>query len=177
MELEEMALKDEVDFSLIPLPLHYADSLECRILQQEQILFAIPSSNPLRYRLKTSLSSDYPFIDLSDAKNEPFIFLKPYQRFYHAGMELCKTAGFTPNILYELTNWDAINALIGGGMGVGFVSELVTNRIQKNSHPPVYCRILNLDTTRSYGVVYKRHKELSPETRDFIEFLLHLFRD
>ena len=60
----------------------------------------------------------FPFIDLSDAKDESFIFLKPEQRFYRMGMDLCKAAGFRPNILYELTNWDAINTLIGVGMGV-----------------------------------------------------------
>ena len=102
--LEEMALKDEVDFSLIPFPLRYEDSLEYQILQQEQILFALPSSSPLRARLKTSFSSDFPFIDLADAKNEPFIFLKPSQRFYQTGLDFCRQSGFVPNILYELTN-------------------------------------------------------------------------
>ncbi len=174
--LEEMALKDEVDFSLVPLPLRYEDSLECQILQQEQILFAIPSKSPLRARVKTSLSADFPFIDLAEARDESFIFLKPQQRFYRMGIELCKNAGFTPKILYELTNWDAINTLVGAGMGVGFVPELVTERILKNSCQAVYCRILNQPATRSYAVIYRKHKDFSPEAKDFIEFLPMLFR-
>ena len=175
--LEEMALKDEVDFSLIPFPLRYEDSLEYQILQQEQILFALPSSSPLRARLKTSFSSDYPFIDLADAKNEPFIFLKPSQRFYQTGLDFCRQSGFVPNILYELTNWDAISMLIGGGMGVGFVSELVTRRINQNAHAPIFCHLLNHTATRPYAVVYKKHKQFSPEARDFIDFLPYLFRN
>ncbi|MBS1484374.1 MAG: LysR family transcriptional regulator substrate-binding protein [Clostridium sp.] len=177
LALEEMVLKDEVDFSLIPLPLRSEGSLEYQVLQQEQILFAIPSSSPLRSKLKSSLARDFPFIDLSDAKDESFIFLKPEQRFYRMGMDLCKAAGFRPNILYELTNWDAINTLIGVGMGVGFVPELVTERIHKNIRQPIYCRILNQTAIRSYAVVYKKHKDLSLEAMDFIKFLPHLFHN
>lgn len=174
--LEEMALKEEVDFSLIPLPLFHETALEYEILQQEQILFAIPAASPLRFKLKSSLSNDFPFLELSDAREENFIFLKPQQRFYRMGMELCREAGFSPKILYELTSWDAINMLIGCGMGVGFVPELVTERTQKNIRQPIYCRILNQNTTRSYAVVYKKHKIFSPEAADFVRFLPYLFK-
>ncbi len=175
LALEEMALNDEVDFSLVPLPLCHDTGLECRILHQEQILFAIPSFHPLRSKLKASLSGDFPFFDLSYAQNEPFIFLKPQQRFYQMGMQLCKSAGFTPKILYELTNWDAIDNLIGSGIGVGFVPQLVTERIRKNGSQPIYCRIMDQPATRPYAVVYKKHKEFSPEATDFLQLLPYLF--
>ena len=176
-ELESMAIREEVDFSLIPMPLDQPELVRCHILHQEQILFAIPADSPLRSQLHVSMSMDFPFIDLSCASQEPFIFLHRDQRFYATALRLCQDAGFSPDIVCELTNWDAINALIGSGAGVGFVPELVTQRNLKDVPVPIYCRIINQLVTRPYVIAYKKERELSPAASDFLEFIQALFKE
>ena len=176
-ELESMAVREEVDFSLIPMPLDQPELVRCHILHQEQILFAIPADSPLRSQLHVSMSMDFPFIDLSCASQEPFIFLHRDQRFYATALRLCQDAGFSPGIVCELTNWDAINALIGSGAGVGFVPELVTQRNLKDVPVPIYCRIVNQLVTRPYVIAYKKERELSPAASDFLEFIQALFKE
>lgn len=176
-ELESMAVREEVDFSLIPMPLDQPELVRCHILHQEQILFAIPADSPLRSQLHVSMSMDFPFIDLSCASQEPFIFLHRDQRFYATALRLCQDAGFSPDIVCELTNWDAINALIGSGAGVGFVPELVTQRNLKDVPVPIYCRIVNQLVTRPYVIAYKKERELSPAASDFLEFIQALFKE
>ena len=176
-ELESMAIREEVDFSLIPMPLDQPELVRCHILHQEQILFAIPADSPLRSQLHVSMSMDFPFIDLSCASQEPFIFLHRDQRFYATALRLCQDAGFSPDIVCELTNWDAINALIGSGAGVGFVPELVTQRNLKDVPVPIYCRIVNQLVTRPYVIAYKKERELSPAASDFLEFIQALFKE
>ena len=176
-ELEFMAVREEVDFSLIPMPLDQPELVRCHILHQEQILFAIPADSPLRSQLHVSMSMDFPFIDLSCASQEPFIFLHRDQRFYATALRLCQDAGFSPDIACELTNWDAINALIGSGAGVGFVPELVTQRNLKDVPVPIYCRIVNQLVTRPYVIAYKKERELSPAASDFLEFIQALFKE
>ena len=176
-ELESMAVREEVDFSLIPMPLDQPELVRCHILHQEQILFAIPADSPLRSQLHVSMSMDFPFIDLSCASQEPFIFMHRDQRFYATALRLCQDAGFSPDIACELTNWDAINALIGSGAGVGFVPELVTQRNLKDVPVPIYCRIVNQLVTRPYVIAYKKERELSPAASDFLEFIQALFKE
>ena len=176
-ELKSMAVREEVDFSLIPMPLDQPELVRCDILHQEQILFAIPADSPLRSQLHVSMSMDFPFIDLSCASQEPFIFLHRDQRFYATALRLCQDAGFSPDIVCELTNWDAINALIGSGAGVGFVPELVTQRNLKDVPVPIYCRIVNQLVTRPYVIAYKKERELSPAASDFLEFIQALFKE
>ena len=176
-ELESMAVREEVDFSLIPMPLDQPELVRCHILHQEQILFAIPADSPLRSQLHVSMSMDFPFIDLSCASQEPFIFLHRDQRFYATALRLCQDSGFSPDIVCELTNWDAINALIGSGAGVGFVPELVTQRNLKDVPVPIYCRIVNQLVTRPYVIAYKKERELSPAASDFLEFIQALFKE
>ena len=176
-ELESMAVREEVDFSLIPMPLDQPELVRCHILHQEQILFAIPADSPLRSQLHVSMSLDFHVIDLSCASQEPFIFLHRDQRFYATALRLCQDAGFSPDIACELTNWDAINALIGSGAGVGFVPELVTQRNLKDVPVPIYCRIVNQLVTRPYVIAYKKERELSPAASDFLEFIQALFKE
>lgn len=170
-ELEKLAVKEEVDFSLIPMPFDHEDLLDYTILNQEQIFFALPSDSPLRSKVRISMGTDFPFIDLSDVSQEPFIFLRPDQRFYKTAMGLCKEAGFTPKILYELSNWDAIHALIGKGVGVGFVPELVTRHLWKDIPKPIYCKIMNQMASRPYAIAYKKERKLSAAAQTFLSFL------
>lgn len=174
--LEEMVLQESVDFSLIPMPFDHPEELDCLILHQEQILFAIPAESPLRNSLHVAMSADHPYIDLSDASGESFIFLHTNQRFYQTALSLCRSAGFEPQISYRLSNWDAINALIGSGMGVGFVPEIVVNRILKDIPSPIYCRIINNTATRSYVMAYKKQRNFTSAASDFYEFMFNLFR-
>lgn len=174
IKLEEYALDGTVDISMVPLPLTHKE-LEVRILQQEQILFAIPPNSHLTNKLTSPPSAGYPFIDLSLAKDEPFVYLQNNQRFASMGIELCQRAGFYPKIAYEITNWDAINTLIGCGTGVGFVPEIVCERTLSNTPVPVYCRILGESAVRPYAVVFRKDKLKSPLIKNFINSLTAIF--
>lgn len=167
VRLEEMVLQGEVEFCLMPLPT-VGQALRCEILYQEQILFAIPQKHWLTNKLTMSLSDELPFVDLKHARNEPFLSLKKEQKFYEMGKRLCRNSGFEPKVIFSSMNWDTIHALIAEGMGVGFVPEILMNALAVHEHP-VYCRIIDDNTTRPYGVIYRKDVGLSSAARQFIE--------
>ncbi|TBL71385.1 LysR family transcriptional regulator [Paenibacillus thalictri] len=164
--LEQLIMEDKVDFCMIPLPLDHKD-IDYQPIYQEQILFAMPKNHVLYGRLTPALSSGMPFIDLKLVKHEPFVFLKPEQKFTSMGMRLCHEAGFTPNIIFETMNWDTVDALVANGMGMGFVPEILVGT-SSQSEKPAYCRIMAENTTRSYVVAYKKGRELSAAANNFI---------
>lgn len=174
INLEEYALNEKVDVSLIPLPLVHGE-LEATILHREQILFGISSESRLVKVLIPNQLGGYPYIDLKEACEEPFVSLRREQRFASRELEICQRAGFVPRVAYELSNWDAINTLIGCGMGVGFVSELVCNKKLEGMPSPVYCQILNEDTSRPYAAVCRKEQLQKPLIRDFLYTLQSLF--
>lgn len=171
--LEELTLEDLVDFCMAPLPLSY-ENLEYQILQQEQILFAMPHNHPLTDQLTPALSNNLPFINLCLAKNEPFIFLKN-QRFTEMGLRLCREAGFVPKILYETKNWDTVRAFIANGLGVGFLPEVLVSSEHDHNSPDCY-RIIAENTTRPYAVVYKNKNHLSAAAVNFIRVAQEVFQ-
>lgn len=172
-KLEQHVLDDAVDICMVPFPLEHK-GLDYEILYHEQILFAMPKNYHLMYKTKPTNSKGLPFIDLRAAKNEPFVFLKK-QRFTTMGLELCKTAGFTPDIVYETTNWDTVNSLIASGMGVGLVPEIFADNLLPPDICPAYFRILGQNSTRPYVLAYKKKSLLSPKIKGFIEICKEVF--
>ncbi len=146
--LENMVSNDFLDFCIVPLPLAHSD-LSFELLREEKILLALPQNHPLC----SAYPPDMP-INLHDVKDEPFVFLKSFQRFTDLGLRLCRGSGFTPNIVYESSNWETIDALIGQGVGVGFVPDVVTN-IQEYQKP-VYRKIDSSLAHRSYALIFKK---------------------
>ena len=174
INLEELALNGQVDVSLIPLPLVHTE-MDATILRREQILFAIPAESHLTKLCIPDPLGGYPSIDLREAREEPFISLRREQRFAARELEICQRAGFTPKIAYEISNWDTINTLIGCGIGVGFVSELVCRKKTDGLQNPVYCQILNENTSRLYAAVYRREQLQKSLIRDFLYTLQTVF--
>lgn len=171
--LEELASAGKVDFSMIPAPLDNKQ-LDSQVIYQEQILLALPPNHLLSRQITPALSSGLPFIDLALVKDEPFIFLKKHQKFTRMGMQLCRQAGFTPNIVFETGNWNTIHSLVATGMGVGFIPEILSET-STNERRPVYYRIMADNTTRPYVIAYKKGAILPAAALNFIEVAKNTF--
>lgn len=173
--LEELTTEGKVDFCMIPGPLS-SKQLDSQIIYQEQILIALPSTHPLNRQLTPALSSGLPFIDLSLLKDEPFIFLKKHQKFTQMGLRLCKSAGFSPNIVFETGNWNTIHSLVGTGLGLGFIPEILTE-MPFAGQRPIYYRIMADHTIRPYLIAYKKGIPLPAAALNFIETAKKSFID
>lgn len=171
--LEELASAGKVDFSMIPAPLDNKQ-LDSQVIYQEQILLALPPNHLLSRQITPALSSGLPFIDLALVKDEPFIFLKKHQKFTRMGMQLCRQAGFTPNIVFETGNWNTIHSLVATGMGVGFIPEILSET-STTERRPVYYRIMADNTTRPYVIAYKKGAILPAAALNFIEVAKNTF--
>lgn len=163
--LEKMVSDEILDFCMVPMPIAHND-LTAIELKKERIFLAVPKNSPVCERMSQ-------YADLSEVKDEPFVFLKAFQRFTDMGLKLCKQYGFSPNIVYESMNWETIDALIGEGIGVGLVPDVVTNigGLKK----PVYYPIDSELAMRSYALVFKTTKHRGNELKSVIECVTALF--
>ena len=82
-------------------------------LLDEEILLAVPSSNPLS--LKKSIS-------LKDVKNQNFIALGN-GNFKQLTQSFFEEYNFTPNIVFESNNTYAVRSLISSGQGISLVPK------------------------------------------------------
>lgn len=181
-ELEELTAKGKTDFTLLTLPLQETSLLYESILREE-IVLAVPPGHPLvkgadaekhkerqsAGRAKTVRSG----VKLEKLRNEPFILLKRGQGFRHIVLELCRKAGFEPNIAYESSNIETVQSLVAAGMGVSFVPEMVA-RSGWVSERPVYLSLEPVPT-RTLVVAYRQGRYLSQAAKAFIGILKETF--
>ena len=169
VELEQMVIDEKLDFCFVPLK-PQNPRLSYEVIYMEEILLAVPPGHPVK--TYATPSPTLPYIDLRHLENEPFIALKPVQKFNSMSVSLCGQAGFKPQIVYETLNWDTVNTLVADGIGVGFVPDILPSRSLVNRRPDYY-RMAGMDTLRPYAVACKKGSSLSPLALQLVE----VFRD
>ncbi len=163
--LEQQVIDGTLDFCFVPL--HPQNPrLSYEVVHVEEILLAVPKSSPVCAH--ATPSPGLPYIDLKYLANEPFIALKSIQKFNEMSVQLCARAGFEPHVVYETLNWDTVSMLVASGMGVGFVPDVLLNRLSGENSPQYY-RLLGHDALRPYAVACKRGSQLSPLAIQLVE--------
>lgn len=166
--LEDMILRGRVDFAIIALPVG-SPKIACELLFEEELYLAVPKQHPGNAFAKADKRGGISKINLSRFRDDNFIMAKQGQRLHTIGMDLCKKAGFEPNIVFQSRNMETINAFIAEGMGVGFIPEAV-RRYSLPEHRANYFHLEGMRTHRSFGVAYREGDYLSLAAKACIAF-------
>lgn len=123
------ALEDDaIQIGLLRLPIS-SPLLNTEVMRREPIVAVLPERHSLARQEQ---------ITVAQLANEPFV-LQSRQRgagYYMQLMKLCLAAGFSPNVVQEVTEMHTIVSLVAAGIGVSLVP-------------------LSIRDIRSQGVVYR----------------------
>lgn len=157
--LERLTANGQIDISLLSLPL-MDESLTYQPLIEEEIVLALPR----QHRLAASSDGS---VQIEDLQDEPFIALKKGQGFRQIAIELCRKAGFMPNIVFESSNIETVRSLVAAGMGIAFVPHMVS-RSGWSQLAPTYLS-LKQRPTRTLVIAYRKGRYLSKAVEAFMQ--------
>ncbi|WP_163858148.1 LysR family transcriptional regulator [Paenibacillus elgii] len=160
--LEQLTASGQADISLLSLPL-IDDSLDYEPIIEEEIVLAVPPQHPLAARLTEATNRT---VDIAELQEEPFIALKRGQGFRQIAIELCKDAGFTPNIVFESSNIETVQSLVAAGMGIAFIPRMLLRGW--NELAPAYLQLSNRPT-RTLVIAHRKGRYLSKAVVAFME--------
>ncbi|WP_010491996.1 LysR family transcriptional regulator [Paenibacillus elgii] len=160
--LEQLTASGQADISLLSLPL-IDDSLDYEPVIEEEIVLAVPPQHPLAARLTEATNRT---VDIAELQEEPFIALKRGQGFRQIAIELCKDAGFTPNIVFESSNIETVQSLVAAGMGIAFIPRMLLRGW--NELAPAYLQLSNRPT-RTLVIAHRKGRYLSKAVVAFME--------
>ena len=150
---EELLMNGEVDLALVMLPFH-SGTIRYEPLYREQIYLAVPKHSDVCQKLGGSESRELETEDLRKLQEEPFIL-------YERG-----SAGFVPKAAFLSNSCESLNAMVGNGMGIGFVPSSVEKTA--NHEEIVYYSINSPDAIRTLAVGYLE-KNLSAAAQEFVK--------
>lgn len=131
----------------------------------ERIYLAVPTVGKYAGRYSVALSevADDEFISLAGSKSLRSIC----DRF-------CREAGFTPNVIFESDNQNAVKNLIAANTGIGFWPEFTWGKLDR---PEV--RLIPIsypECKREIIITYNENKEDMREVKKFYQYLTDYFR-
>lgn len=162
MNLEKLTASGQTDLSLLSLPLEIP-TLAYEVLGEERIVLAVPPEHRLASRSTAGIRTA-----LEELKDEPFIVLKEGQGFRKMTVELCREAGFEPQIVFESNNMETVQSLVAAGMGVTLVPHFIA-RAPRSEFVPVYLPLAEPVPSRTLVVAYRRGRYLSKAAEAFIQ--------
>lgn len=146
-----------VDLALITL-LHEDPEVICYPLLTEEMFLIVSVDHPLAVNNE---------IDLKMVAKEPVISFKKESELHSIINQLCKQAGFTPDVVFEGEDIGTVSGLVGAKLGVSLVPDLKV--VDKSKVKLI--RVKNPICKREIGIAWLKDGYLSPVVERFIEFV------
>lgn len=115
-------------------------------------------------------------IRLIEAAEEAFISLKPGHGLRDLMDDLCKQAGFVPNVAFEGDETATVRGLVSAGLGVSFVA-VHSWQAKLIDQPVALLRIDEPICRRTIGLAWLEARYLSEATRRFQQFVIEYFSE
>lgn len=147
----------QADLALIS---YYQEDEEilCFPLFTEELFLVVANDHPL-----ASLEK----VELDMVKDEPFISFKEANELGTIIHELCVSAGFTPNVVFEGEDIGTVAGLAGARLGVSLVPDLKLLDREKVTLVPVSSPVC----ARELGLASLKNTYQSPVVREFVTFV------
>ncbi|MGG1877003.1 MULTISPECIES: LysR family transcriptional regulator [Paenibacillus] len=164
MNLEKLTASGKADLSLLALPLS-EPSLSWVPIGEEMIDLAVPPQHPLAER---AAADPVRPITIDEIRNEAFVVLKKGQGFRKLTFDICRDAGFEPNVVFESNNIETLQSLVATGMGITLVPRFIA-RAKRSEFIPVYLPLAEPSPSRTLVVAYRNGRYLSKAAEAFID--------
>jgi DNA-binding transcriptional LysR family regulator len=152
VELARRIHARQLDVGLVRLPLLELTQLDATVVESDELVAAIPTSNPLAQR---------PSLPLRALAAEPFILYTRLSVLHATILMACHRAGFVPGVAQEAEQVHTILSLVQSGLGVALVPSKVTRYV------PDGVRLVKLSEAPRIETGVALSREASPQARNF----------
>lgn len=163
--IERQLSSGYIDFALT-MPIIKSRNFECRILKEDEIVLVVPKG----HRLFGEES-----VSLSELSEEPFIALDKSYSFRNITDNLCRSAGFSPNIIFEV-DIALIKDILALGKGLALLPKYLVDRPHAEEHSLSMVKIKNPDSHMQIGLSWRKNKHFSEASKNFRDFIINNYK-
>ncbi|HSB42537.1 MAG TPA: LysR family transcriptional regulator [Methylomirabilota bacterium] len=135
-------------------------SLVAERILSEEILVALPEHHPLARRARVATVA---------LRSEPCVLFKRQRgpAFYDSLITLCRKAGFSLNVKYEVDRFETVRGFVAAGVGFAFVPS----SLRTLPSPGVTYRRLHPDPPRIDLLIAWRRDNTAPPVHSFVQMM------
>lgn len=172
---ENTLLSEDVDIAIYN-PNKIPSSFDYEVLGTEEIILLAASNHPLKEKGIYLPGCRFPWIDLKEFHQDPFILHAPEQNTGRVARILLEEAGLIPNILLNTRNTQVAAQLAASGVGISFAPESYY-RETTFKNPPVCFSIGNPNTKITLVAAYKKGRYLPRYILDYLDLIKEYLKD
>lgn len=157
--VEQLVKEAKLDLGVVVLPVD-EEEFEVFPLAERKLSLVVNSTHPLARE---------EVIQLSQLRNESFILFKEGFSLYDRVREACIQEGFEPAIAYESSQWDFIGEMVGSGLGIAFLPDTVSSKLDSKSVTTIPMTIPSIRW--DLAAIWSKHHYHSHTARGWIQFM------
>lgn len=165
---ETLLAQGQVDLAFVMLP-YQNMTIKYEEVFMEKIYLAVPGQLEINRLLPDPADRPCTIEDLQVLEKQPFIMYERGRRMWGSSMDLCRSAGFEPIIVFESNVCESLNAMVAGGMGIGFVPSAI-DRINGRYDSVIYYEIDSEKALRTLTIGYME-KNMTTAAREFVRIV------
>jgi DNA-binding transcriptional LysR family regulator len=131
-------------------------------------LFAQPLFLAVPRRHRLARRSD---VRLTDVAEEDFVMLRPSWELRTLSDQLCRRAGFDPQVAFEVDDLSVVHGFVAAGLGVAIVPS-TEGEPQPVGSGTKLLRLRDPGASRDIGVAWSRERRLLPSAELFLRHVL-----
>ncbi|MFY4776116.1 cidABC operon transcriptional activator CidR [Metabacillus sp. RGM 3146] len=160
--IEEEVSRDLLDAGLIVLPTN-EEQFDYFPVDEEDFRLVVHPEHPLAYKKE---------VNLSELKDEPFILFNKDFALHDRIISSCISAGFTPRVISETSQWDFIGEMVACRLGVTLlpasICKNLTNKVRTIT-------VINPTITWKLAIISRKDHYLSYAVREWLKFTKEQF--
>lgn len=160
--IENLVNRGELDIGFVVLPA--SNTLDAEIIYQDKFVVCVSSKHPLA---KTEI------VSLSQLKHEKFILFDRSFALYNLIRNHCIESGFSPDVVFQSTQWDLVLELVSAQLGITIIPEKLTNKL--NGIDIKALPIKEPKMLWNIGIITKKNAYKSYALREFINMVKEIY--
>lgn len=114
--------------------------------------------------------ADRESVSFSELREEPFLMMSSNYTFHDMVIGCCQSAGFTPNVVFESSQWDLISEMAADNHGITFFAKALLDK-----YMPKGVRVIPLQEAAPpwvLSLIYRKDKFMTPQMQHFLDICL-----
>ena len=173
-QLEEQIVAHKIDFALLNRPFRNHE-LDFIPLIEEEVVVGISSNFDVSDKICNIPDSDYPWIDITELNQYPFILNRKGQRLRQISDYLFLAKNITPDIYMETGSMYNVSTAITQHVGVGFLLDSYINTYNIPRKKVLFCSVgIESVTKLQYVVAFPKDGYLSAPAKKCLDILVEI---